>query len=192
MHPQLTEIMRLLTNLIRSGVVTDVDRKQWLCRVRTGDLETDWISWLTLRAGNARTWWCPSPGEQVLLLSLGGNLETAFALPAIYSNRFAPPSDSVNGYVAEYPDGARFEYEPANGCWRISGIKSLVIAAAEAITLETDTLTIEAATTRVNGQLIINGDVTQGGGAMRSNGIVMDNHRHRGVRAGGDLSGGPV
>lgn len=80
MNAQLTEIMRLITNLIRIGVVTEVDRENWLCRVKTGDLETNWINWLTLRAGNARTWWRPSEGEQVVLLSLGGNLETAFAL----------------------------------------------------------------------------------------------------------------
>lgn len=78
MNAQLTEIMRLITNLIRTGVVTEVDRENWLCRVKTGELETNWISWLTLRAGNARTWWRPSEGEQVVLLSLGGNLETAF------------------------------------------------------------------------------------------------------------------
>ncbi len=75
MNAQLTEIMRLITNLIRTGVVTEVDREHWLCRVKTGDLETNWINWLTLRAGNARTWWRPSEGEQVVLLSLGGNLE---------------------------------------------------------------------------------------------------------------------
>ncbi|PVJ01665.1 phage baseplate assembly protein V, partial [Salmonella enterica] len=56
MNSQLTEIMRLITNLIRIGVVTEVDRENWLCRVKTGDLETNWINWLTLRAGNARTW----------------------------------------------------------------------------------------------------------------------------------------
>lgn len=72
MNAQLTEIMRLITNLIRTGVVTEVDRENWLCRVKTGELETNWISWLTLRAGNARTWWRPSEGEQVVLLSLGG------------------------------------------------------------------------------------------------------------------------
>lgn len=85
MNAQLTEIMRLITNLIRTGVVTEVDRENWLCRVKTGELETNWISWLTLRAGNARTWWRPSEGEQVVLLSLGGNLETAFALGALLS-----------------------------------------------------------------------------------------------------------
>lgn len=81
MNAQLTEIMRLITNLIRTGVVTEVDRENWLCRVKTGELETNWISWLTLRAGNARTWWRPSEGEQVVLLSLGGNLKPPLRCP---------------------------------------------------------------------------------------------------------------
>ena len=60
MNTQLTEIMRLITNLIRTGTVTEVDRDNWLCRVKVGDLETNWINWinwLTLHAGGARTWW---------------------------------------------------------------------------------------------------------------------------------------
>ncbi len=91
MNNHLTEIMRLITNLIRTGIVSEVDPVNWLCRVKTGDLETNWINWLTLRAGNTRTWWKPTVGEQVMLLSMGGNLETAFALPAIYSEAFPPP-----------------------------------------------------------------------------------------------------
>lgn len=47
MNAQLTEIMRLITNLIRTGVVTEVDRANWLCRVKTGDLETNWINGFT-------------------------------------------------------------------------------------------------------------------------------------------------
>lgn len=34
MNAQLTEIMRLITNLIRTGTVTEVDRENWLCRVK--------------------------------------------------------------------------------------------------------------------------------------------------------------
>ncbi|STH53128.1 phage baseplate assembly protein V [Escherichia coli] len=78
MNAQLTEIMRLITNLIRTGTVTEVDRENWLCRVKTGDLETNWINWLTLRAGGARTWWCPSPDEQVVVLSMGGQSGNRF------------------------------------------------------------------------------------------------------------------
>ncbi|HDX6529307.1 TPA: phage baseplate assembly protein V [Escherichia coli] len=192
MNAQLTEIMRLITNLIRTGTVTEVDRKKWLCRVKVGELETNWINWLTLRAGGARTWWCPSPDEQVVVLSMGGNLETAFVLPAIYSNQFPPPSDSVDGCVTEYPDGGWFEYEPATGRWHVRGIKSMVIEAADNITLKTGEFVVEADTTRINSEMVINGGVTQGGGAMSSNGIVVDKHGHTGVKSGSDTSGGPV
>ena len=40
MNAQLTEIMRLITNLIRNGIVTKVDWKKWLCQVKVGELET--------------------------------------------------------------------------------------------------------------------------------------------------------
>lgn len=123
---------------------------------------------------------------------MGGNLETAFALPAIYSNQFAPPSDSVDGCVTEYPDGGWFEYEPATGRWHVRGIKSMVIEAADYITLKTGEFVVEADTTRINSEVVINGDVTQGGGAMSSNGIVVDDHEHTGVAKGGANTGGPV
>ena len=160
MNAQLTEIMRLITNLIRTGVVTEVDRENWLCRVKTGELETNWISWLTLRAGNARTWWRPSEGEQVVLLSLGGNLETAFALPAVYSNQFAPPSTSADACVTEHPDGGWFEYEPTTGRWYVRGIKSMVIEAADNITMKTSEFVLEADRTRINSEVVINGGVS--------------------------------
>ncbi len=163
MNAQLTEIMRLITNLIRTGVVTEVDRENWLCRVKTGDLETNWINWLTLRAGNARTWWRPSEGEQVVLLSLGGNLETAFALPAVYSNQFAPPSTSANACVTEHPDGGWFEYDPATGRWYVRGIKSMVIEAVDNITMKTSEFVLEADRTRINSEVVINGGVNAAG-----------------------------
>ncbi|MBM6607932.1 phage baseplate assembly protein V [Enterobacteriaceae bacterium RIT814] len=192
MNAQMTEIMRLITNLIRTGIVTEVDREGWQCRVKTGELETNWINWLTYRAGNSRTWWCPSPGEQVVLFSLGGNLETAFALPAIYSNEFPPPSDSESADVTQYGDGGWFEYDPATGRWYIRGIKSVVVEAADSITYKTSEFVVEADSTRFNSEVVINGGVTQGGGAMSSNGIVVDKHGHIGVKSGGDTSGGPV
>lgn len=54
MNAQLTEIIRLITNLIRNGTLTEVDREKWLCRLKVGELETNWIDWLTLRAGGVR------------------------------------------------------------------------------------------------------------------------------------------
>lgn len=84
MNAQLSEIMRLITNRIRTGIVTEMDWDNWLCQVKAGNLETNWINWLTLRARSSRTWWKPSVGELVVPFSLGGNLKTAFTLPVVY------------------------------------------------------------------------------------------------------------
>ena len=63
-------IARAIRNLIRIGVVTDVDLNRGLCRVQTGGMKTTWLNWLTCRAGRSRVWWAPSEGEQVLLLAI--------------------------------------------------------------------------------------------------------------------------
>jgi phage baseplate assembly protein V len=191
MNTQLTEIMRLITNLIRTGTVSEVDADKWQCRVKTGDLETNWINWLTCRAGNTRTWWQPSIGEQVVLLSLGGNLETAFALPAIYSDAFPPPDYSENGSTTVFNDGGWFQYEPDTGQLLIKNIKSVRIEAADGIRLITDQLGIDANQMLINSETMINGAVTQGGGDMSSNGVIADKHKHDKVKSGGDISGGP-
>ncbi|EGT4441740.1 phage baseplate assembly protein V [Cronobacter sakazakii] len=191
MNTQLTEIMRLITNLIRTGIVSEVDRDNWLCRVKTGDLETNWINWLTLRAGNTRTWWAPTVGEQVVLLSLGGNLETAFALPAIYSDTFPPPSDSEEGSVTEYPDGGWFEYDPVRHRWLIKGVQNVVIEGAENMELNTKRFALNAEQAEINAEMTINGGVTQSGGAMSSNGVIVDDHDHGGVERGSSRTDGP-
>lgn len=73
LQANITEILRLLRNLIRTGVIVEVNTQSGRCRVQTGGVKTDWLQWLTLRAGSARTWWAPSVGEQVILLAVGGN-----------------------------------------------------------------------------------------------------------------------
>ncbi|WP_067487084.1 phage baseplate assembly protein V [Dickeya sp. CSL RW240] len=173
----MNELQRLIQNLIRVGVVAEVDRARPGCRVKTGGLTTDWLPWLTSRAGASREWSAPSVGEQVLLLSIGGELSTAFVLPAIFSSAHPAPSDSADAQVAVFPDGARFEYEPASGRLLINGIKNMVINA--------DAMMINSAVT-------INGPVTQRGGNLTSNGVVVHTHQHSGVLPGGSNTGGPV
>lgn len=181
----LAELYRLLLNIIRTGVVTEVNAEDWLCRVQTGELETTWLNWLTLRAGRSRTWWKPSVGEQVLLLSMGGDLTTAFVLPGIYSDDNPPPSTSEDAMVMTFPDGGWLEYEPEQGRWLIKATSTLRIEAPDNIDLATGLLTITAAKTRIKGA------VEQTGGSMTSNGVVADAHTHGGVVKGGDNSGGP-
>ncbi len=169
MDTQLTELLRLLRNLIRTGVVTEVDTNRGVCRIATGNLETDWRPWLTMRAGNSRTWWAPSRGEQVLLLSVGGELTTSFVLPAIYSNQFpepstlfteadhvdfpdgglsaqsaAPPGRSEQAVHIVFPDEAVMEYEPKFGALKVTGIKTAEVKASHSISLEATDIKLKA------------------------------------------------
>ncbi|MGV7962300.1 phage baseplate assembly protein V [Photorhabdus tasmaniensis] len=173
MDTQLTELLRLLRNLIRTGVVTEVDTQRGVCRIATGNLETDWRPWLTMRAGNSRTWWAPSRGEQVLLLSVGGELTTSFVLPAVYSDQFpepstllieadyidfpdsglpviysdqsaAPPGRSEQAVHIVFPDGAVMEYEPKFGALNVKGIKTAKVQASYSIELEATNIKLKA------------------------------------------------
>ncbi|WP_154392663.1 phage baseplate assembly protein V, partial [Yersinia enterocolitica] len=92
MNILIAALKRLLANIIRIGIVSDVDLANGLCRVKIGNLETDWLNWLTLRAGRVRFWSAPSIGEQVMVLSIGGELTTGFVLPAIFSDANPAPS----------------------------------------------------------------------------------------------------
>ncbi|CNI32878.1 phage baseplate assembly protein V [Yersinia pekkanenii] len=120
-------LKRLLANIIRIGIVSDVSLANGLCRVKIGNLETDWLNWLTLRAGRVRFWSAPSVGEQVMVLSIGGELTTGFVLPAIFSDAKPAPSQSPDAMVITFPDGARFEYEPETSHLAVTGIATAVI-----------------------------------------------------------------
>ncbi len=57
------------------------------------------LQWLTASAGNTHSWNAPSVGEQVLVLCLGGELDTAFVLTGIYSDDNPAPSASADALV---------------------------------------------------------------------------------------------
>lgn len=211
MKADTNETYRLINNLIRTGTVLEVNLQDGLCRVQTGELQTTWLNWLTSRAGRTRTWWAPSVDEQVLLLSIGGDLTTAFVLPGIYSDANSAPSASADALHITFPDGAVIEYEPETSALTVSGIKTADVTASDSITT-TVPLVLVKASTRITldtpevvctnklttGTLEVQkggtmkGNITHTGGSLSSNGIVVDTHQHNGVKSGSDNSGGPV
>lgn len=206
-----TDILRLLRNLIRIGNINVVDLEHGLCRVETGGNLTDWLHWLTCRAGRSRSWWAPSEGEQVLILALGGELDTAFVLPGIFSDNFPAPSASADAMHVVFPDGAVLEYEPATGALTVTGIKTATVEASESITANTkvvmvnasqkitlDTPVVECTNQLVTGTIQIKkggsmtGNLTHTGGSITSNGVVMHAHTHGGIQRGGGNTDKPA
>ena len=207
-HPaDLVDILRKIENLIRPGVIckTNGDR----VKVRTGELITAWLPWFTHRAGKSRSWWRPSVGEQVFILSPNGNLSLGCVLPSLYCNSNPAPAKSADGYFVTFPDGASFEYEPETSQLTIKGIKTAVIEASEQITakagskIQLDTPLVEcsdhvtfksfsASGGGAKGNTgTLTGNVIHKQGQLSSNGVVLDSHIHIGVKAGGDSTGKP-
>jgi len=209
-YAQLNDMMRLLHNIVRIGNVSAVDLDNARCRVATGDNTTAWLPWLTSRAGGSRSWWAPSVGEQVLLLSMGGELNTAFVLPAIFSDAHPAPSASADAVHLSFPDGAVLEYEPANGALTVTGVKTAVINATEKVSVTAPEIECHASTRitldtpevvctnkLTTGSLEVKqggsmtGNISHSGGSLTSNGIALHTHRHSGVQTGGGQTGGP-
>ncbi len=205
----LQELARTLRNMIRTGVIVETDLDAGRCRVQTGGIQTDWLQWLTQRAGRSRTWWAPSVGEQVIILAVGGELDTAFVLPAIFSDDYPAPSASADALHIAFPDGAVIEYEPDTGALNVSGIKTADVTASESLTatvplvlVKADTrITLDTPEVVCTNKLItgsievqkggtMKGDIEHSGGSLSSNGKVLHTHKHPGD-SGGE-TGGPL
>jgi len=195
MNEHIPDIQRLLRNLIRIGTVAAVNLESGLCRVNTGNNTTGWLHWLTARAGRSRSWCAPSVGEQVLVLCLGGELETGFVLPGIFSDANPAPSASADALHWSFPDGAVIEYEPDTGALTATGIQSALIKAAVKITLDTPLVEcsqkLKAATFELTNGGTLSGNLQHSGGQLSSNGVVVDQHSHGGVERGNSRTDGP-
>lgn len=209
LQTSIYELGRLLRNIIRTGVIVEVDLYNGRCRVQTGGIVTDWLQWLTTRAGRSRVWWAPSVGEQVLLLAVGGELDTAFVLPGIFSDDHPAPSASSDAMHIDFPDGAVIEYEPETGALTVSGIKTADVTASDSITATVPLVTVKAetritldtpevvctnklttATLEVTKGGKMSGDIEHTGGKLSSNGVVVDDHGHGGIKRGDDWTEG--
>ncbi|HEM7541130.1 TPA: phage baseplate assembly protein V [Providencia rettgeri] len=206
----LQELYRLLSNLFRQGVVTEVDLDNNCCRVQVGELVTDWIRWLVHRAGESRSYWAPTVGEQVLIGAIGGELTTGFVLGSLYSNANPAPTHSANALHHTFPDGAVIEYEPETGALKAIGIKTANIEASQEISATTQkvickasveilldtpqvtcTQNLTTATLNVKEGGKMTGNFDHNGGYIKSNGVTVHTHTHGGVRSGGESTGEP-
>ena len=205
----IQDIGRVLRNMIRVGLIVDTNTETGQCRVQTGGMQTTWLNWLTCRAGRSRVWWAPSVGEQVLILAIGGELDTAFVLPGIFSDDHPAPSASPDALHVSFPDGAVIEYEPENGALTVSGIKTADVIASESITTTVPVVLVKASsritldtpevvctnklttgTLEVKNGGNMSGNIEHTGGTLKSNGVQLDNHAHGNVQSGGSWTKG--
>lgn len=147
----------------------------------------------------------------MLILALGGDLDTAFVLPGIFSDDFPAPSVSADALHVVFPDGALLEYGPATGALTVTGTKTATVEASESITANTKVvmvsasqkITLDAPVVECTNQLVtgtiqikqggrMTGNLTHTGGSITSNGVVMHTHPHGGIQRGGGNTDKPA
>lgn len=187
----ISELERRQSTLIRLGTVTEVDHAAARCRVQTGEITTDWLPWFVPRAGVVIEWSAPSVGEQVMLLSPGGDTHGAVALRGVYSDAFPAPASSDTLHLVRFPDGAQVEYDHA-----AHALKATMPGGGTAEITADGGVTVNGPLT-VNGDVQVNGDVGISGQAEAQVDVIgggksLKTHKHGGVMSGGALSGPPA
>ncbi|MCC5811320.1 MAG: phage baseplate assembly protein V [Ectothiorhodospiraceae bacterium] len=151
------EALRLINNLIRIGVVHELDAPSARVRVAIGDIVTDWLPWAVARAGADRSWWAPSEGEQVLVLSPGGDLAAGVVIGALYQSAHPAPAADRQVRRTVFANGTVIELDQESELLMVAHPGDVELAAAGNVSVEVGgDLTAEA-----GGTVIVRGAMVQ-------------------------------
>lgn len=107
----LAALSRMLENLIRLGVIAEVQMVPPRVKVKTGELTTAWLPWLALRAGADREWDPPTVNEQVILFSPSGQLANGVVITGLPSDHIPANGSRPGLHRRTYADGTVIEYD---------------------------------------------------------------------------------
>lgn len=127
----IAELNRRLANIIRIGLVKEVDYEKARMRVKIGEFITDWLPWVTARAGEDRSWFAPNIDEQVIVLSPFGELSLGVVLPAIYQEKYPPPENKKEISSVVFKDGTKLSYEQEKHHLKIDVVDKITLKVGE-------------------------------------------------------------
>ena len=197
-----TEQLRLMNNIVRTGRVEEVTTKPPRCRVRTGELLTDWLPWLALAAGGSnqvRHWRAPAINEECVLLAPGGDLAQALVLPGLVCEDMPQNADgrnverhdfSASDYWEHSIDGGTLVFDIASSIQLKVG-ETLLTLTTGGTTLKTAHFSVESPQANFSGNISVDGGISVGGGGSGGTSTISGNFNivggqltHNGVNVG--------
>lgn len=217
------EMNRRLENVIRLGRIKTVTPSKpfHTVTVDLGDIVTDELRVLNLRAGKDSTHDLPSIKEECVVFSPAGELALGIVVVGLNNENFPTPSQDPDIKLRLFEDGAVISYDTKN-----HSLQAILPGGATAILTAPGGLTVNADTT-INGKLFVNGDQTNVGnvqidgstamtgnntiggsqlvqgssyssgdfstaGDVKAGDISLRFHKTKDVKSGSDLSGVPT
>jgi phage baseplate assembly protein gpV len=166
---EVAELKRILPNLVKRGVVHEVDAKNWRVRLNYAaegeqPILGPWVPWKE-HGGAIKSWLPPSDGQAATTINPVGDQRQGEAWPSGFTDQNKQPSEKGDENVITF------------GPWRI--------------TLDGDVLSITGPKIKVKGDIEIAGNADFKDGHVKSNGKhIDDTHGH--VSAPPGPSGPPV
>lgn len=151
----IADLLRRIENLIRYGTVAELDLVSTpaKCRVKSGNITTDFLPFINGRAGTTVDWDPVTIGEQCIIFSPSGELGAGTVIAGLNQESIKAPSQSPDEFVRKFPDGAIVKYNHASGHLDVTGIKTATIQASTSILVDTPDATF-------TGNVLIKGNTT--------------------------------
>ncbi|HGV4613980.1 TPA: phage baseplate assembly protein V, partial [Escherichia coli] len=110
----MNDLETLLRQIIRVGVVSDIDDGDVTARVTFDDQDNVTSAKLSVIVKNTdknADYWMPDIGEQVLCIFHPAGPQQGFILGSFYDETQKPPSNTVNKRVIRFNNGTRIEID---------------------------------------------------------------------------------
>lgn len=160
----MSDLDTLIRQLIRVGVVSDIDEKGVTARVTFDDQDDVTSASLQVIVKNTdenADYWMPDVGEQVLCLFLPVGPQQGFILGSFYDETHTPPANTANKRVIKFKNGTRIENDRESNLLLIDAVGDVTVKA-------TGTVTIDAPETIITGNTTVKGLLTFLGGMKGS------------------------
>lgn len=186
-----TEQLRQMNNIVRTGRVEAVNPSIARCRIRTGELLTDWLPWLTLAAGGgnqARHWRVPAINEECLLLAPGGDLAQAIALPGLFCEDMPQNADAADIERHDFSATDYWQHDRASGTLVFDIASSIQLKVGDSTltitpngtTLQTPHYAVDSPQSDFGGNVSIAGGISVDGGGSGGTSTITGNFNIQG------------
>ncbi|WP_264339125.1 MULTISPECIES: phage baseplate assembly protein V [unclassified Wolbachia] len=127
----ISELNRKVANIIRIGLVKEINYEKAKVRVKIGEFLTDYLPWITSKAGKDRDWCPPDIDEQVVILSPLGELSLGVVLPGIYQQKYSAPENKKEINSVKFQDGTKLSYDKDKHHLEIEVVDKITLKAGE-------------------------------------------------------------
>lgn len=135
---RIATLERRMARMIQVGTIApaeDGDPTDTV-RVRVGDRVSAPLRWTETRAGEDRTWWRPTEGEQVMVFAPNGDVTVAVVGESLYQQAHPAPADSEQIRRTVYGNGTTVELDQESGALKVTHPGDIEVSADGAATVE--------------------------------------------------------